>query len=103
MSEQYFFSTVWETISSEGSSQSTRIDCPNMRSSPSGPSNRPLGPMKPRLAREAPERSNLRFGVSRHLTMWRVERFCHVVVETNSSVQKTPSRESSYFHAGPDE
>src|ERR1700693_1975725 len=34
------------------------------------------------------ERSNLRFGVSRYRTTWRVERFGHIIVDTKSSVQK---------------
>src|ERR1700693_2251995 len=34
------------------------------------------------------ELGNLRFGVSRYRTMWRVERFGHVIVDTKSSVQK---------------
>src|SRR5271155_3921335 len=53
MSEQYFFMTVCATTSSEGSSQSTAIGWANMRSSPFGPSKRPLGPVKPCLANDA--------------------------------------------------
>src|ERR1700676_332654 len=35
-----------------------------------------------------PERSNLRFVVRRHHTISRVKRFCHVIVDTKSSVEK---------------
>src|SRR6266849_3919820 len=34
------------------------------------------------------ERSNLRFGVSRRRTTWRVERFRDIIVDSNCSVQK---------------
>src|ERR1700692_1431957 len=53
MSEQYFFMTVCFTTLSEGSSQFTGIDWANICSRPYGPSKRPFGPVKPRLAREA--------------------------------------------------
>jgi hypothetical protein len=45
-----FLMTVCVTTSSEGSSQFTGIDWAKMRSSPFGPSNRPFGPVNPRLA-----------------------------------------------------
>src|SRR5580704_15476493 len=53
MSEQYFFMIVCFTAASEGSSQLTAIDWANNCSRPYGPSKRPCGPVKPRLAREA--------------------------------------------------